>query len=76
MTDTPKRKFAKQIDIDADAKPIVLKTVRVLPKGADKISTGRHEVQLGDEFYLKGEKFEVEESVALALEERGFVEVE
>ena len=78
MTDAPApvRKFAKQVDTEISDGPVVMKTVRVLPMGADKISTGRHEAQFGDEFYAKGEKFECEESVALALERRGFVEVE
>jgi hypothetical protein len=49
--------------------------VRVLKQGHDKVSMGQHVPRLGDGYYERGDHFEVEEGVALALEDRGYVEI-
>lgn len=68
------RKTAKEMAVVPEVDPIV--SVRVLKLGADKISTGTHLAELGDEFYAQGEIFEVAKSIADALENRGFVEIQ
>lgn len=51
-------------------------TVRVLKMGHDKIHMGHHVGGVGEAFYEHGEKFNVARSIALALEDRGYVEIE
>ena len=68
------RKTAKELAVVPVEDPIV--TVRVLKMGADKISTGLHLAELGDEFYAQGETFTVAKSIGSALEARGFVEIQ
>lgn len=51
-------------------------TVRVLPLGADKISMGEHIAGIGELHYERGETFQVERSIAEALEARGFAEIQ
>ena len=71
------RKFAKQA---VAAAPIVSDdpevSVRVLKAGADKISTGTHVKDLGDELYAAGEVFDIAKSIADDLEARGYVETQ
>ena len=77
---TPKRKFARDLD-PAPPEPVV--QCRVTRRGADKISTGRHEPMLGDETYAEGEVFSLPRSLALALQDapdragepRGYIEI-
>lgn len=51
-------------------------SVRVLKAGADRISMGVHATGIGDAHYKRGDVFSVATSIAQALEERGFVEIE
>lgn len=50
-------------------------TVRVLPMGDGKISRGEF-VELEQQYYAKGDVFEVATSIAKALEARGYVEIQ
>ncbi len=50
--------------------------VRVLPKGDGMISNGEHDPEGGDLVYERGDVFSVEKSIAEALEERGFAEIQ
>lgn len=68
------RKTAKEMALAPPEDPVV--SVRVTKRGADKISTGKHYPDLGDEFYAQGEVFEVAKSTADILEDRGFVEIQ
>lgn len=68
------RKTAKELEAPPAEDPVV--TVRVLKLGADKISTGLHMAELGDEFFAQGEVFEIARSIADALEAKGFVEIQ
>lgn len=70
----PQRKFAKQVSEGVQHDPTV--QARVTKKGADKISTGRHEPQIGDEYYAQGEIITITKSNAEELEDRGFVEIQ
>lgn len=56
-------------------KPAGNATARVLPMGDGKISTGEF-VELVQQYYAKGDVFEVAPSIAKALEARGFVEIQ
>jgi hypothetical protein len=58
-----------------EPQPDAMVTVRVLPKGADKISTGRHYPGIGEIHYEKGETFPIAATTAKELEDRGFVEI-
>jgi hypothetical protein len=49
--------------------------VRVLPMGDGKISMGVHVPGVGEAHYERGEQFSLIETVAIALEDRGFVEI-
>lgn len=51
-------------------------TVRVTKLGHDKIHMGHHVGGVGEAFYEHKETFVVARSIALALEDRGFVEIE
>jgi hypothetical protein len=51
-------------------------TVRVLKKGHGQISMGEHVNGLGDLTYDHGETFELVQSIALELEDRGLVEIQ
>jgi len=71
-----KNRAARQAAIVAEkpeAIPIV--QARVLPMGDGKISMGVHVPGVGEAHYERGETFSVIETVALALEDRGFVEI-
>lgn len=68
------RKTAKEMALAPPEDPVV--SVRVTKRGADRISTGKHYPDLGDEFYAQGEVFEVAKSTADILEDRGFVEIQ
>ena len=68
------RKTAKEMALAPPEDPVV--SVRVTKLGADRISTGKHYPDLGDEFYAQGEVFEVAKSTADILEDRGFVEIQ
>lgn len=69
------RKTAKEVAaVPLEAEPIV--KARVTKMGGDKISTGQHLPQLGDELYAFGEVIELQKSNAEALEARGFVEIQ
>lgn len=68
------RKTAKELAAPPAPDPVV--SVRVLKLGADKISTGLHMAELGDEFFAQGEVFEIAKSIADALEAKGFVEIQ
>lgn len=70
----PERKFAKQVEYGTVHDPMV--KARVTKKGADKISTGRHEPGLGDEYFAAGEIIDVLKTTADDLEDRGFVEIQ
>jgi hypothetical protein len=61
-------------DIAPPQDPLV--GVRVLKKGDGKISTGRHDPRGGDELYERDETFTVASSIALELEELGYVEID
>lgn len=49
--------------------------VRVLKRGADKISTGTHDARGGDLLFEQGESFVVAKSIADVLEDLGYVEI-
>jgi hypothetical protein len=76
----PKRKFARDLNPEP-AEPVV--RCRVTRRGADKISTGRHEPMLGDETYAEGEIVDLALSIAreqqdaidAAGQPRGYVEI-
>jgi hypothetical protein len=51
-------------------------SVRVLKKGHGQISMGEHVNGLGDLTYDHGETFELVQSIALDLEDRGLVEIQ
>jgi hypothetical protein len=51
-------------------------TCRVLPKGDGRVSRGEHIPAVGEDHYERGERFSLAKSIALELEERGFVEIE
>jgi hypothetical protein len=78
--DAPKRKFARELNPEPP-EPVVI--CRVTRRGADKISTGRHEPMLGDETYAEGELIELPLSIAreqqntidAAGQPRGYVEI-
>jgi len=78
--DTPKRKFARELNPEPP-EPVV--ACRITRRGADKISTGRHEPMLGDETYAEGEIVELPLSIAreqqdardAAGQPRGYVEI-
>lgn len=77
---TPKRKFARDLNPEAP-EPVVC--CRVTRRGADKISTGRHEPLLGDETYAEDEVISLPLSIARELQDapdragepRGYVEI-
>lgn len=71
-----KNRAARQAAIVAE-KPenIPIVQARVLPMGDGKISMGIHVPGVGEAHYERGETFSVIETVALALEDRGFVEI-
>ena len=77
---THKRKFARDLNPEAP-EPVV--QCRVPRRGADKISTGRHEPLLGDETYAEGEVVNLPLSIARELQDapdragepRGYVEI-
>ena len=74
--ESAKKRAARQaakVEVAQDTPPNV--TVRVLKKGAEKISMGIHVAGIGEAHYDHGETFEVALPIAEALEERGFVEV-
>lgn len=79
-TEAPKRKFARELD-PVVPEPIV--RCRITRRGADKISTGRHEPMLGDETYAEGELIDLPLSIAreqqdapdAAGQPRGYVEI-
>jgi hypothetical protein len=79
-TEPPKRKFARDIAPEV-VDPLV--RCRVTRRGADKISTGRHEPTLGDEKYAEGEIITLPLSVAQEQQDtldrsgepRGYVEI-
>lgn len=52
-----------------------LVSVRVLPMGDGKISRGVHIPGIGDSRYGRGEIFEIGESIAIAQERNGYVEI-
>ena len=76
----PKRKFARDLNPEPP-EPVV--RCRVTRRGADRISTGRHEPMLGDETYAEGEIIELPRSIAreqqdavdAAGQPRGYVEI-
>ncbi len=78
--EAPKRKFARDL---APEPPEPVVTCRVTRRGADKISTGRHEPMLGDETYAEGEVISLPLSIAQAQQDapdaagqpRGYVEI-
>ena len=60
-----------------------LVTVRVLPKGDAKVCTGASDAVFNEETqewgvptYGRGETFQIGRTTALALEDRGFVEIQ
>lgn len=57
------------------AEPVDIPMVEcvVLPMGDGKISMGEHFASLGTAHYEEGEKFTVQEPIAVALYERGYV---
>lgn len=74
-----------QLDHDGDGKaggaaPALaagLARVRVLKAGDGKVAKGVHDADNGGEqYYAKGDEFAVAEAVAIALEDRGFVEIQ
>jgi hypothetical protein len=65
---------AKQSSADPLAEPKV--TVRITKKGHGKVSMGEHVSGLGDLTYDHGEMPDLPRSMALELEERGFVEIQ
>ncbi|WP_269715768.1 hypothetical protein [Caulobacter sp. NIBR2454] len=68
---------AKQADKSVVAQGSIKQVVvRVLKKGAGKISTGQHVPGVGEVHYEFGETFSVGEDTALDLEERGFAEIQ
>jgi hypothetical protein len=80
VVDSPKRKFARELNPE----PVEAKVrCRITRRGADKISTGRHEPMLGDEKYAEGEIVELPLSIALEQQDaldaagqpRGYVEI-
>lgn len=68
-------KFAEKPEAELVAEEPVV-AVRVTKKGDGKISTGKHVAMLGDELYEAGEEFSISRSIALELEDRGFVEIQ
>ena len=59
----------------ADAPPPDMVECRVLKAGDGKVSMGIHVPAVGDAFYERGETFSIERSIAVALEDRGLVEI-
>lgn len=78
--EAPKRKFARDLNPEP-VEPVV--KCRITRRGADKVSTGRHEPMLGDETYAEGEVIELPLSIAreqqdapdAAGQPRGYVEI-
>jgi hypothetical protein len=71
-----KNRAARQAAV-VQATPEVIPIVqaRVLPMGDGKISMGVHVPGVGEAHYERGETFSVIETVAISLEDRGFVEI-
>jgi len=71
-----KNRAARQAAVVAE-KPEAIPVVqaRVLPMGDGKISMGIHIPGVGEAHYERGETFSIIETVAMALEDRGFVEI-
>lgn len=67
-------KTAQKAAAPAAADPIV--EVRVTKMGDGKISNGVHETGLGDQFYDHNEEFKVAASIAFALQDRGYAEIQ
>jgi hypothetical protein len=65
---------AKSAHVDPHTEPKV--RVRVLKKGHGQVSMGEHVTGLGDLTYDFGETFDMPQSIAEALEDRGFVEIQ
>jgi hypothetical protein len=77
LEEAARKRAARQAarnDMEPEAVPVV--TVRVLPKGADKISMGVHAAGVGEAHYERGETFPVALDIATELEDRGFVEIQ
>lgn len=76
--DALRKRAARQAasKLKEEAPPAVMVKCRVLKAGDGKVSMGEHIGGIGDAFYERGETFEIEESIGLALEDRGLVEIE
>jgi hypothetical protein len=71
-----KNRAARQAAVvQATPENIPVVQVRVLPIGDGKISMGVHVPGVGEAHYERGEQFSLIETVAIALEDRGFVEI-
>lgn len=71
-----KNRAARQAAVvTATPENIPMVQARVLPMGDGKISMGIHIPGVGEAHYERGETFSVIETVALDLEDRGFVEI-
>jgi hypothetical protein len=66
-------KTAVAAPIQLPAAPVV--KCRVLKLGDGKISTGKHEPELGDVFFERNEEFSVGEDIARGLEDLGYAEI-
>ena len=73
-----KKRAARQAaaKLDAAAPPADMVSCRVLKAGDGKVSMGTHIAGIGDAFYERNETFRVEREIAVALEDRGYVEIE
>ena len=71
-----KNRAARQAAVvQATPENIPVVQARVLPMGDGKISMGVHVPGVGEAHYERGETFSIIETVAIALEDRGFVEI-
>lgn len=71
-----KNRAARQAAVvQATPENIPIVQARVLPMGDGKISMGVHVPGVGEAHYERGETFSVIETVAISLEDRGFVEI-
>jgi hypothetical protein len=71
-----KRAARQAAAVLAEPVPADIVECRVLKAGDGKVSMGIHVASIGDAFYEKGEKFSIERAIAVALEDRGLVEIE
>lgn len=69
-------KAESPMPIIREARPVAMRTVRVLRKGDGKLSTGEHIPGEGDVFHGVGDILQVPADAVEALEDRGFVEAQ